>query len=707
MARRRGLMASLAQIQRDAARAEAQRRRAHAASQRAAVQARVRYERAAAADERERKRLYAESRTAEVAAMNAELADTLAALDGVLAATVDVDNYFDLDQLRNPTDLGRLAIPEPPPPEASFLPAPLSGLSRMLGSGARHEEQLRAGRARYQQACAEHAAREGARRAALAQAQADNRQRAQDVEALRRDLTAAVPQAVVTYIDLVLNASPYPDGFPAHWRLAFVPESRQLVIEYDLPSIDVVPAVKAYRYVKASDTINETARPQTHVKTQYTSVIAQTALRVVDEVFEADRAGHIDAVVLNGMVDTTDSATGRSIRPCLLTLRTTRETFRELDLRHVDPAACLRHLGAGVSRNPEELAPVRPVLEFDMVDPRFIEETDIIGGLDERPNLLAMTPTEFESLIQNLFSRMGLDTRQTRASRDGGVDCVAVDPRPIMGGKVVIQAKRYKNTVGVSAVRDLYGTLQNEGASKGILVTTSGYGKASFDFATGKPIELLDGANLLYLLREHAGIEARIEAPQDWRDPAQDRPPTVDEEPTPAPTTEQLRAGQNVVIAGDKATVTVSWRTGPRDLDTSALLLGSNGRVRSDADFIFYNQPATPDRSVQHTCKSPAGSTTSEAVDLALDTVAADVDRIVTAVSVDGGTFADVHDLRITIIPSGSATSYAFVPAATVETALVCAEIYRRNRQWRFRAVGQGYSDGLAGLARDFGVDIS
>jgi restriction system protein len=88
-----------------------------------------------------------------------------------------------------------------------------------------------------------------------------------------------------------------------------------------------------------------------------------------------------------------------------------------------------------------------------------------------------------------------------------------------LGGKIVTQAKRYKNTVGVSAVRDLYGTLQNEGASKGILVTTSGYGKASAEFAAGKPIELFEGANLLYLLETHAGIKARIEPPDDWQDP--------------------------------------------------------------------------------------------------------------------------------------------------------------------------------------------
>ena len=99
---------------------------------------------------------------------------------------------------------------------------------------------------------------------------------------------------------------------------------------------------------------------------------------------------------------------------------------------------------------------------------------------------------------------------------------MAWDPRPIFGGKVVIQAKRYKHTVGVSAVRDLYGTMQNEGATKGILVTTSGYGKSSFEFASYKPLELLSGTNLLYLLSEHAGIEARIEPPDDWVDPGGD-----------------------------------------------------------------------------------------------------------------------------------------------------------------------------------------
>jgi restriction system protein len=129
---------------------------------------------------------------------------------------------------------------------------------------------------------------------------------------------------------------------------------------------------------------------------------------------------------------------------------------------------------------------------------------------------MELSPSEFESLITNLFAQMGLETKLTQPSRDGGVDCVAFDSRPVLGGKVVIQAKRYKNTVGVSAVRDLFGTLHNEGASKGILVTTSGFGKATYEFANGKP------SNLLYLLKEYGDVEAKIEMPPDWVDPRSD-----------------------------------------------------------------------------------------------------------------------------------------------------------------------------------------
>ena len=120
---------------------------------------------------------------------------------------------------------------------------------------------------------------------------------------------------------------------------------------------------------------------------------------------------------------------------------------------------------------------------------------------------------DFEHLIREIFEKeftsTGGNVKVTQSSRDGGVDAIAFDPDPIRGGKIVIQAKRYTNVVGVSAVRDLYGTVLNEGATKGILVTTSDYGSDSYNFAKDKPITLLNGSNLLHLLEKH-NYKARI-----------------------------------------------------------------------------------------------------------------------------------------------------------------------------------------------------
>jgi len=149
-----------------------------------------------------------------------------------------------------------------------------------------------------------------------------------------------------------------------------------------------------------------------------------------------------------------------------------------------------------------------------MVDKRFVEESDVLSDLESRPNLMELNPFEFENLVNNLFDLIGFQTKQTRSSKDGGVDAIAYDPRPILGGKIIIQAKRYKNVVGVSAVRDLYGTMLNEGANKGILVTTSHYGPDAYEFAKDKPIEMIDGGGLLYLLEQN-GVKARIIFPDD------------------------------------------------------------------------------------------------------------------------------------------------------------------------------------------------
>jgi len=335
-----------------------------------------------------------------------------------------------------------------------------------------------------------------------------------EVDELKRSYLAAEPSAVATYNNMVLERSSYPEAFPQEFRLAYVPESKELVIDYELPGPSIVPKVEEYRYVKSKDQIIEKARKATSSKELYQGIVAAITLRTCHEVLEADQASLLEVVVFNGFVQAVDAATGKDIRPYLVSVRATKERFKEIDLARINMTICLRNLGAQVSTRPNEVQPVKPIVEFDMVDKRFVEQSDILADLDARPNLMDLNPFEFENLVANLFSRLGLETKLTRSSRDGGVDAVAYDARPVLGGKVVIQAKRYKNTVGVSAVRDLYGTMLNEGANKGILVATSGYGPDAFDFAKDKPMELMDGGQLLFLL-DQVGVKARIIFPDE------------------------------------------------------------------------------------------------------------------------------------------------------------------------------------------------
>jgi restriction system protein len=482
---------------------------------------------------------YAEARVAEALEQTNEVEAQVEEIAGLLAAFLNINSGVDLQSLKTsppsmPFDPGPLGVAGSAPSEGEYLPKELGFMQRAIpGAQGRHAQALSEGKARYAAARAEWQSQEAQRIASLGQLQTAHqtavdtalREHAahnSEVDLLIQGFGSKDPSAVSQYFSLVLDRSPYPPTFPRAHKVAYVPESTQLVVELELPEFDIVPEDKLFRYVKTKDEIEPSPRPMTQRKLLYASLVGQITLATLHALFTADDTGCIETVVLNGYVNAVNPRTGQPGTYYLVTVRVTREVFESLDLSQVEPLSCLTGLNAGVSRSPSDLEPVRPVLNFSMVDPRFVEESDVLSTLDQRPNLMDLSPKEFENLITNLFTKMGLETRQTQASRDGGVDCVAFDNRPIFGGKVVIQAKRYKNTVGVSAVRDLFGTVQNEGASKGILVTTSGYGGASYEFASGKPLELLDGANLLSLLADYTGVEARIQVPEEWVDPVPD-----------------------------------------------------------------------------------------------------------------------------------------------------------------------------------------
>jgi len=324
-------------------------------------------------------------------------------------------------------------------------------------------------------------------------------------------------EAIVDYCDLVLANSEYPDTFPKSCRLDLNSDTRLLLIDYSLPNIDALPRLKEVKYSVSRDEFTETYLQDSALEKIYDMLLYNIMFRSIHEIFQADAVDAIDAVVFNGWVKAIDKTCGQETNGCILSIQVNKAEFAAINLAQIDPRACFKKLKGVGSSKLAALVPVRPILQLDMKDERFVPSHDVASSLDDSVNLAAMDWEDFEHLIREVFEKEfntdGAEVKITRASRDGGVDAVAFDPDPLRGGKIVIQAKRYTNTVGVSAVRDLYGTVMNEGANKGILVTTADYGPDAYEFAKDKPLTLLSGSNLLHLLEKH-GHRARIDLKQ-------------------------------------------------------------------------------------------------------------------------------------------------------------------------------------------------
>jgi restriction system protein len=322
------------------------------------------------------------------------------------------------------------------------------------------------------------------------------------------------PDSVVVYCDLVLGNSKYPESFPKNYELEYNGENKILVVEYQLPSINSFPRIKEVKYLTSKKKLNESYIAESLQTKMFDEAIFKITLRTIHELFEADVAKAIEAVSFNGWVKAINKATGKEENNCILSIQVKKDEFIKIDLRNVDPKFCFKILKGVASSKLSSLTPVQPILQISKVDKRFVESYEVANTIDTSTNLAVMDWEDFEHLIRELFeeefSINGGEVKITQSSRDRGVDAVAFDPDPIRGGKIVIQAKRYTNTVGVSAVRDLYGTTLNEGATKGILVSTADYGPDAYAFAKGKPLTLLNGSNLLHLLEKH-GHHAKID----------------------------------------------------------------------------------------------------------------------------------------------------------------------------------------------------
>ena len=486
--------------------------------------------------EREAKQPRAENGLEEARLQTEEAEQEIAELNGILAHTLDVDDRIDWNALYDHREFGR--PPVTPPIYESFPPepeprqfAPEFGLLDKVWSTGRAKKEKAAekafrlaleewnrkvaqiehqnleNRARHDRDVASH----GAEREAF-YAERDRRNQAIEKEA--KAYFDGDPSAVSEYCDLVLSRSEYPAYFPKEWELAFNAATGMLVIDYQLPSKDAMPTRKGVKYIKSRDEFKVSTHSAAFTNALYDSVLYQVCIRTIHEVLEADAVGAISGVVYNGIVTSIDPSTGNPVTACIMSVQVSKAEFLEINLARVEPKECFKKLKGVGSSKLHGLAPVPPLAKLDKEDSRFVEAYSVVDDIDSSSNLASMDWEDFEHLIREVFeaefASSDGEVKVTRASRDGGVDAIAFDPDPIRGGKIVIQAKRYTGTVGVSAIRDLYGTVVNEGATKGILVTTSDYGPDAYKFAREKPLSLLNGANLLHLLEKH-GRRARID----------------------------------------------------------------------------------------------------------------------------------------------------------------------------------------------------
>lgn len=333
---------------------------------------------------------------------------------------------------------------------------------------------------------------------------ADAKLKKENKEYFSKILESKKKGEVIQLIDYVLDDMELPSSIPKTWSVDFEPEEGIAIVEISLP--DVVHN-QIYKNVQLKTGTTRKLLNQKEIKESVPKIHPAIILRTAYEIFRNDDAGVIKLLVVNGWVEFDDPSTGNKARTYTASLAVTKKQIVDLNLEKIDPIFAFSNLKGKSAGKLIDIIPVTPVMSLDRKDKRFIETKEVLGKLGAETNLASMEWQDFENLIAELFQREfseeGTEIKLTQSSRDKGVDAVVFNPDPIRGGKYVIQAKRYTNTVDVSAVRDLVAVVAHEGASRGILVTTSTFGADAYAFVQNKPITLLDGAKLLGLLEKH------------------------------------------------------------------------------------------------------------------------------------------------------------------------------------------------------------
>ncbi|MFF8611493.1 restriction endonuclease [Streptomyces sp. NPDC015350] len=689
--RSNGLVAVWAEAQRQ----QQRQREAQARYQRDQERQQRAHQRELARSQREQKAAYREQREAEARRRTEELDARVESLQGLLATGCRAP-AFGVGALTRAEQVeafspGQLAHPIRMPDPNQYQP-------QGGWSAARRAQAQAEARSRFERDWQAAQAAEAQRLHQLAAYQSQYQQWADarlgeirrhnaGIAEMTTGLRDGDPEAVVEYFSAALYSSAgWPEDLPRQVSAAYDSGARQLVLNWELPRYDVVPEAKSVRYMINADQEKESPRPVTQRRSLYRDVLAQCLLLVLRDLFAADEFGALESVALNGFVDDHDPTTGRRAPMFLGTVMAPRSTFAELHLEQVNAVNCLVDgLRGQLSSRPDQYVSVRP----DRV-PEDVGNGVVTHGGDEEPDLYGMDPIAFEALVADLFRAMGMQAVTTQRSGDGGVDIDALDPTPIRGGKIVVQVKRYRNTVPPTAVRDLYGTVQDAGANKGVLVTTSGFGPGSYTFANGKPLELVTGSELVDLLHRH-GLRGRLGS--------------GGERPVPA----QRTTPDGGTGTDDHNVLGMYW-SGNVALDVCALVCRGN-RVLDDDHFVFFNNPRTPDGTVRTLVPVAPDKA---AVQVSFDALPTHADRLVVIAAIDpvANPAADLSgftDAGIRLLDAGRTPldQLEVSDGRPGETALVLGSFRRRaNGDWEFVGGGKGYRGGLEELVQEYGIEV-
>ena len=320
-------------------------------------------------------------------------------------------------------------------------------------------------------------------------------------------------KAVEEYFNLVLLQSDYPDFIKKNIKLEYHKEPSSLFVAFEMPHPGQVPREKEVSSEQQPLHEVHSLLTDDEFNQRYNNMVYQILLRTINEIFSADYARTTDTINFYGWVRTLNKGNGQFEDICIASLVCSRTEFEKINLRNVDPSLCFKflkgHSGDSLAELIPEPAPHFPGYGMEIEKP----SVKISEPLESETNLAGLGMEEFEKNIIKLFeSEFGMspgDIILLHESQDGSFEAFGIDPEPIRGGRLIIQARKSTKPVSVAAVKELFGAVIHEGAVKGILITTADFLPDAYEFARNKPLVLLNGNQLLALFEKH-GIKARI-----------------------------------------------------------------------------------------------------------------------------------------------------------------------------------------------------